>query len=95
MCIVLLKLYTLTVSIVHKYIMFRLEIVQIGNVHIRNIQIRNVQIGNVQIGNVQIGNTQIDNKIRLEMSKVILLLLYFPYLLATLSETLSSLTFAK
>ena len=90
MCIVLLKLYTLTVSIVHKYIMFRLEIVQIGNVHIRNIQIRNVQIGNVRIGNIQI-----ENKIRLEMSKVILLLLYFPYLQATLSETLSSLTFAK
>ena len=90
MCIVLLKLHTLTVSIVHKYIMFRLEIVQIGNVHIRNIQIRNVQIGNV--------NIQIENKIRLEMSKVILeigLLLYFPYLQATISETLSSLTFAK
>ena len=93
MCIVLLKLYTLTVSIVHKYIMFRLEIVQIGNVHIRNIQ-----TGNVQIGNVRIGNIQIENKIRLEMSKVILeigLLLYFPYLQATLSETLSSSTFAK
>ena len=73
--------------------MFRLEIVQIGNVHIRNIQIRNVQIRNVRIGNIQI-----ENKIRLEMSKVILeigLLLYFPYLQATLSETLSSLTFAK
>ena len=52
-------------------------------------------IRNVQIGNVRIGNIQIENKIRLEMSKVILLLLYFPYLLATLSETLSSLTFAK
>ena len=93
MCIVLLKLHTLTVSIVHKYIMFRLEIVQIGNVHIRNIQIRNVQIRNVRIGNIQI-----ENKIRLEMSKVILeigLLLYFPYLQATISETLSSLTFAK
>ena len=55
-------------------------------------------IRNVQIGNVRIGNIQIENKIRLEMSKVILeigLLLYFPYLQATLSETLSSLTFAK
>ena len=43
-CIVLLELYihisSLAISIVHKYILFRLEIVQIGNVHIGNIHIR-------------------------------------------------------
>ena len=43
MCTVLLELYTLhqfTSSIVDKYIMFRLEIVQIGNVQVGNVHIR-------------------------------------------------------
>ena len=60
-----------TCSVVHTYIMFRLEVmstldIQIGNFKIGNFKIGNVQIGNakiriVQIRNIKIGNVEIRN----------------------------------